>query len=106
MKVCIKELCRRYFQVFTDIKEVLHGRQGASGGNGLDITFILAEIQAHLIFRDILFDPQFGYPVTDEFLSIPITSLHTFSYDCKLFIYSKLRIKKIYYSVNRLYYGI
>ena len=37
------------------------------GRNGLDVTFVFAEIQAHLIFGYILFYPQFGNPVTDKF---------------------------------------
>ena len=67
MKSCIEELAGSYFQIFADFQEVLHGRQGAPGRNGLDVTFVFAEIQAHLIFGYILFYPQFGNPVTDKF---------------------------------------
>lgn len=66
MKSCIEELGRSHFQVFTDFQEVLHGGQGAAGRNGLDVTFVFAEVQAHLIFGYVFFDPQFGNPVTDK----------------------------------------
>ena len=60
MKSCIEELAGSYFQIFADFQEVLHGRQGAPGRNGLDVTFVFAEIQAHLIFGYILFYPQYS----------------------------------------------
>ena len=84
MKSCIEELGRSHFQVLTDFQEIFHGGQGASGRYGLDVTFVFAEIQAHLIFGYILFYPQFGNPVTD---------IRTSSFDFKLFTSSKLRNK-------------
>lgn len=93
MKSCIEELAGSYFQILADFQEVLHGRQGAPGRNGLDVTFVFAEIQAHLIFGYILFYPQFGNPVTDKFFSMSSTSLPTSSFDFKLFTSGKLRNK-------------
>ena len=48
---CIEELAGSYFQIFADFQEVLHGRQGAPGRNGLDVTFVFAEPITVLLSR-------------------------------------------------------
>ena len=93
MKSCIEELAGSYFQIFADFQEVLHGRQGAPGRNGLDVTFVFAEIQAHLIFGYILFIRSSVILSPINFFSMSSTSLPTSSFDFKLFTSGKLRNK-------------
>ncbi len=93
MKSCIEELAGSDFQIVTDIQKALHGRQRTSGSEGLDVAFIFAKIQTHLIFRYILFIRSSVILSPINFFSMSSTSLPTSSFDFKLFTYSKLRNK-------------
>lgn len=93
MKSCIEELGRSHFQVFTDFQEVLHGRQGAAGRNGLDVTFVFAKVQAHLIFGYVFLIRSSVILSPINFLSISSTSVLNSLFDFKLFTSSELRNK-------------
>ena len=53
--VCIEEFLGRNTEVIANEKELGEGRQGFAGGDALNIAFAMAQIQAHLVFRNAFF---------------------------------------------------
>lgn len=54
----VEKLLGGDFQIVTDGKELLHGRQGFSGGDVVNVSTAVAQVIAHLVFGDALFQPQ------------------------------------------------
>lgn len=68
-RVTLIEKCRRGdTEVFTDIEEFFDGRFGFAIGDIMDIIPAMAQIQAHLVFRNTHLLPQFRDPIANKLI--------------------------------------
>ena len=59
----IKKFLGGHIQILTDGKELLHGRQSLPGRDIINVSPAVAQVIAHLVFRNPFFQPKLCDPV-------------------------------------------
>lgn len=62
----IKKLAGCEIEIFTDPQKFCHGRQGFPGRDIVHVPSAVAEVVAHLIFRNAFFETELGNPFTNK----------------------------------------